>query len=364
MVTRIESGRRKQALVRWLREAIHSGQLRPGEMTPTARELGERFGLSLRVVALEIQALVAEGLLHTVPRQGTYVGRSACPSDAVFLLALGSCSEVHGDLLRIGFEERIAQLGGSTLTLTLDEAVLRRQRNDLPVLAGIFDHSEGRPRSAWGIERSLPRVSFHAWIEDALHADVLAFDDQGGGWQATQTLIAQGCRRIAYLGQHPEPNAERVFLWSEARHMGWRAACTNAGLAVDGLAFQPRHLIGYSDAEQIATAHETAKDLIRVPGLDAVVAANDCAALGLCRALTDASFPREQWPAIIGFDGSISACDYVLTSLRPPWETLGRTAADFLWDRHSDTYRGQPRTHLVPMRLIHRVGVRGMTTGS
>gem|GEM_PF-6918292 len=41
--------------MRWLRNAIYSGNLRPGEMTPTARELCERFHLSLRVVALEMQ---------------------------------------------------------------------------------------------------------------------------------------------------------------------------------------------------------------------------------------------------------------------------------------------------------------------
>jgi len=55
VATRQETGKRKQALMRWLRNAIYSGNLRPGEMTPTARELCERFHLSLRVVALEMQ---------------------------------------------------------------------------------------------------------------------------------------------------------------------------------------------------------------------------------------------------------------------------------------------------------------------
>ncbi len=84
------------------------------------------------------------------------------------------------------------------------------------------------------------------------------------------------------------------------------------------------------------------------------------AALGLCAALSDAHIPRAQWPALIGFDGRPAASSFVLSSLRLPWEDIGRTAADFLWERRTQAYRGQPRLRQVPMRLIHRVGTQGL----
>lgn len=358
MATRSETGKRKQALVKWLRDAVHSGHLRPGEMAPTARELAERFHLSLRVVSLEIQKLVAEGLLHTVARRGTFVGSPTHAGEDIYLLAIGYAPEAHWNLLRIGFEERIAQLGGATMVLPLAEAVERRHRGELPPLAGVFDHSEGAPEGqGWGIDRSLPRVCFHLWNEDALHTDVLAFDDQGGGWQAAQTLIGQGHQRVAFLAMHPQPNPARYFLWSEAREIGWRSGLASAGLPVEGLAFHPSRLPGREPEGQIAGAHATARKLLAVPGITAVVAANDCAAIGLCRALEDSGLPGRRWPAIIGFDGRPAAAEFVLTSLRLPWEELGRTAADFLHERKTGSYRGQPRLRQVPMRLIHRVGV-------
>jgi DNA-binding LacI/PurR family transcriptional regulator len=144
----------------------------------------------------------------------------------------------------------------------------------------------------WGIDRTLPRVCFHAWNEDALHADVLAFDDQGGGW--------------------------------------------------------------------LASACAAAAQLLNVPEVTAVLAANDCAALGMCAALSDAHIPRAQWPPLIGFDRRPAPSSFVLTSLRLPWEEIGRTAADFLWERRTHVYRGQPRQRQVPMRLIHRVGTQGL----
>jgi len=166
--TRQETGKRKQALMRWLRDAIHSGNLCPGEMTPTARELSERFHLSLRVVVLEMQVLVQEGLLFNLPRRGTFVGRAPHQSHDVYLLAVGCAPEAHAHLLRIGFEERIAQLGGATLVLPLAEAVECRRQGTLPAIAGILDHSEGPPNGVtWGIDRTLPRVCFHTWNESA-----------------------------------------------------------------------------------------------------------------------------------------------------------------------------------------------------
>jgi LacI family transcriptional regulator len=129
---------------------------------------------------------------------------------------------------------------------------------------------------------------------------------------------------------------------------------------MESLAFHPPTFPGREPDLMIAGARATAERILALPGISAVVASNDCAAIGLCRALQEHALPRERWPAIIGFDGRMSAVDYVLTSLRLPWEEVGRTAADYLWERRNGSYRGQPRLRQIPMRLIHRVGVQGL----
>lgn len=347
MATRQETAKRKQALVTWLSEAIHSGQLRPGEMAPTARDLAHRFGLSLRVVALEIQGLVEAGLLHTLPRRGTFIGRPARPSADIYLLCVPGLDDPVAQLLRMGFEDRITHHGGRSLVLSRSEAVDRRRRGGFGDLAGLLDFDLGRPGGpTWGIDRALPRAAFSAWNEDPLHADVISFDDQGGGWQATQALIAQGHRRIAFLALHPQPNPERRALASEAREIGWRAALAKAALPFDGLAFHP--------GPAASGPGGPVARLLALPGITAVVAADASAVEDLTRAMTVVDLPRERWPQIVTFDEGLPVGGH--SSLRRPWEDVGRTAADFLWERRSGNYRGQPRLRQVPMRLVHRGG--------
>ncbi len=69
MATRSERARLNQDL----REGCFSGVWKAGDMMPALGELKARYGLFNGVVHQEIQKLVGEGVLRSVPRVGTFV---------------------------------------------------------------------------------------------------------------------------------------------------------------------------------------------------------------------------------------------------------------------------------------------------
>ncbi len=63
----------RESFVRELENKILSGELKPGDRLPPAKELCELMGVSLTVVNAGISELANNGFVETVPRRGTYV---------------------------------------------------------------------------------------------------------------------------------------------------------------------------------------------------------------------------------------------------------------------------------------------------
>lgn len=60
-----------------LRDAIASGELRPGQRLPSAEELRKRFGVSASTVQNALRVLKQEGLVYSQLGRGSYVSASA-----------------------------------------------------------------------------------------------------------------------------------------------------------------------------------------------------------------------------------------------------------------------------------------------
>src|ERR1700722_19217531 len=65
----------------WLRDAILSGQLRPGQRVPSSRALAAELNVSRLPVLSAFEQLQAEGYLATLEGSGTRVSQSV-PDDA------------------------------------------------------------------------------------------------------------------------------------------------------------------------------------------------------------------------------------------------------------------------------------------
>ena len=374
MSARKETAEKKLELLRNLRQASHDGTWRVGEMLPTTRELAQRYGVSPWIVTQELQKLVEEGILHTIPRVGTFVGRPN-PTATDYYLMLQQPKSVGSESLRqtqIGFEERVAALGGASLVMPLDVALQHRCRGELPLLSGVFDFAYfPGDEIVWEKMSGVPSVCFippgtqelasapsHDHCQDRVH-----FDETDGGRQAAQHLLRLGHRQIAFLGLHDGNETPGIYAWSAEREAGWRAEMKGAGLNANGLSFHPSAEPSGEPhkadrASEIEVATQAARALVHNREISAVVAANDYAALGLFAALREAQIPGEYWPSVVGFDDLPQAQSYLLTSLRLPWEEIGKAAVNLLYERKQGESSDSIQQRPVKMRLISRLTSR------
>ena len=359
--TRREILERKTLLLRDLRLAHQQGAGAPGEMALSQRELSARYKLSMRTVGLELQKLIEEGVLYTVPRVGTFVGRPAAARDKLFLAIFRylDAPNIQWSAVRAGFEERIAALGGTSLVL--DYAMARRYHDSGSEIApaGVFELHDLPTEAIW--PDAPARVEFGEIASVPAGCDAVYFDNCGGGDRATRHLLALGHRKIAFLALHAAEEAPSFFLWSQERESGWQRALEEAGLSAQSLAFRPAH----TPAVDIAALHqlslETAARLLEQSEITAVVAVNAIAAHALFQQLRARGRAPQSWPAIVSFDSEIAQLTddamHVVTALRLPWEEIGREAANLLWER-SQKHADEPQQKLVPMTLIPRLSCR------
>lgn len=360
MATRKEVGERRRSLRQEITEGFRQGLLRPGMLVPPVRELALRHSLSKEIAHQEIQRLVEEGVLYTIPGAGTFFGHPPTNTRAFFLFT--DDSDVALPSLSFGFAQRIAELGGATLVLPIGEARSGALDGNLPPIAGVWDSTENSPVGLpWGPDRrEIRRVGFITHIEDPLCMDAVGLDDYDGGRQAAQHLIRLGHKRIAYLGMHPDGgDVPQAYSWSQLREEGWRNALTEAGLVGSGMAFHPNDSVFTAVFDESTAANGAVNDNVEAiidTEVTAVVAANDRTALLLIRALRRLGCRGDRWPAMVGFDNLASGRGHLLTSLHRPMDQVGAAAADILWER----YRGintepGPLRRLVPMVLLPRI---------
>jgi DNA-binding LacI/PurR family transcriptional regulator len=363
MATRASTARRRRALADDLREALAAGEIAVGDMLPPTRALAAKYRLSHATVARQLEELVDRGFLRSVPRLGTFVARSMSVSEDLYLM-LGPPADrprvwpwLHQ--LAAGFEERIAQLGGVSVLLPVDVAQDRWREGALPEVAGAFIFSLRRgEETGWELSGDIPTVESVSHSApgtgEPTGVDVVNFDDVDGGRQAARHLFQLGCRRVAFLGLHPRPGPDQAYSWSWAREIGWAAELREAGHDPAGLVFAPtREPTGFVDEH--GSAAQAARELVDCADVDGVVCANDASALGLLKALREAGRAHSSWPAIVGFDGLPETKSVVLTSLRLPWDQLGRSAADLLSGRRTGRITGPPQVRTLPMTLIPRM---------
>lgn len=336
-------------------------------MLPTVRELSLEHQVSARAVNQALRKLIDEGVIHTVPRVGTFVGQPS-KLDPDFYLLIGPLrtpfgSELRFEQLRIGFEERVAQLGAASIVLPIDVALELKARGELPRLSGVFDFSFGPTAELlWETEDNVSLVSFATaatpeLVRDVSHTDLVFFDDVDGGRQAAHHLLQQGHHRIAFLGFHSSRATNGFFIWSARRAEGWSEVLHRVGQATEDLLFVPATEPA-DHAEEFPVGVEVAKSIVARRDITAIVAANDFAVMGICEALRQAGIPTTQWPSLVGFDERSEARQFVLTSLRLPWEDVGKTGADLLWERSHGKIIGVPQERQVRMKLVARMTAR------
>ena len=175
----------------------------------------------------------------------------------------------------------------------------------------------------------------------------VSVNDQVGGELAAAHLIAQGHRRIGFVGGPLAINqvAERLA--------GARAAVAAAGLRDDALVVieTPRMDVacGRDAAERLAATGSRRRPT-------AVFCANDLLALGVLQDTTRRHLAVPRDLAIVGYDDIefAAAAAVPLTSVRQPRAQLGRAAMELLLDEAGDPTGHQHRQVVFEPDLIVR----------
>lgn len=187
------------------------------------------------------------------------------------------------------------------------------------------------------LARSLPVVVTGRNLK-APNLCALNLDNVAGGRLATEHLIAQGHRRIAFImGVPNHPDATE-------RLKGYRAALEAAGLPFDPALVQQ----GQFSEESGLRATERLLDS-GVP-FTAIFAANDQMAFGAALALYRRSLRVPDDVSLVGFDDLASALYSIppLTTVRQPVRELGRLAAQAMLE----LLAGRPPQMAVPQPIV------------
>lgn len=358
-----EQGR--AALVARIRADIRSGDLLPGMPLPSLRELGEQYGLSHSTVKTELEPLVAQGLLRTRPRAGFYVAGSDVGTSSDYYLMVGrdpspgSLEWVKTEAIRRGFERAVSRNGGHVLCLRASEISSSDVQSSLPPIAGVFVFLARPATWNWTIPADCPQVHWDYVITEPIQAQALAdrlhFDDLDGGRLAASHLIRRGHRRIAFMALHTSPPT-LAHQWSQERESGWRAAMRQAFPSDDLVSFHAMSSEMTPATKQADVSRRIAQRMLtHRDSFDAVVASDDLCLASLVSVWRENDVPPPEWPAMVGFEGMPEVGNYVLTSVVPPWERLGESAGELLWQRRTGRVTGPPVERVVPMELASRL---------
>jgi len=252
-------------------------------------------------------------------------------SDPFFLEILGALAE------------ELAARGYSMLLHKVKEdpadwigAIARGRRADGVIVIGQSLHHESLDRVATA---GYPLVVWGARQPGQRYATV-GSDNETGGHEACAHLLAQGCRRIAFLG---DPAAPEVA----ARREGYLRALRAAGIARDT---QLEIAVRFGSD----TAYHAVAGLVDAGvEFDGIVACSDVFAINAMRALAERDRKVPADVAITGFDDIPFAAFTTppLTTIRQNYQAGARLLVDNLLRK----VRGEPaQTMVIPATLVVR----------
>ena len=192
------------------------------------------------------------------------------------------------------------------------------------------------------IRRRVPLL-IYAGLNSIGGMDEVISDAEQGMADAVRYLYGKGRRRIAYVGP-----ADMREVLNEHRFRGYLEGLDSLGINRSDAIYESVHLTPLDGYEGTCRLLERT-----VP--DAVVAANDNAAIGVLRALKEKGLKVPEDVMLTGFDNSESSAflEPSLTTFAVMADELGRFAAKIIVDRCLNE-RSCPIRISIPYKLVER----------
>lgn len=300
---------RYKALAEAIRTMIRSQRMRRGDALPPERTLAQNLGANHLTVRKALRVLEAEGLLHTVPSRGSFVGRPAAPNGKTGLLGfVFPDDEVFFHEILAGLEQKCEPRGLHPLMHITHQSAEKERRiveyfRQMPMAAVVAAPNVESAASYQAL--ACPVVFFDTYIE-ALKTPQVVTDDAMGARRATRHLIQLGHRRIAHIGGMGDPT-------SGLRLNGYLDALAAHGLAVDARLIKRRD---YGREWGYYATGELFTPVRKRP--TALFCGNDTLATGALRRLRELGLSCPGDVSVVGFGNTAIAADLDLTTIDQP----------------------------------------------
>lgn len=325
----------------YLREQIQTGQLQPGDMLPTVRELCLQFGgINHLTVRQALRILTDEQLIYSVQGKGSFVAAKTKTQRCVALVLPNLEDYIFLKIAR-GVQNVFDSEDVRTLILDSRGNWDKEARNIQHLREFPLDGAIIFPLSHHDIAEQIfrmkldefPFVLIDRYFEDIETPSIVANNYQGG-YDLTAALIARGRTNFAWLGELTSSSAK-------LRLQGFRDALNDNGLTcprerIRTLAIAP----AASHQEYIASLEKEIQTHLQVftgnaSAPQTLVFADDQSALIALRLLQERGLRIPEDVAIAGFDDrpETGQSSPPLTTVRQPMEQMGEEAARVILQR-------------------------------
>ena len=321
---------------------IRNNRLRDGDRLPGEKPLAEMLGLNHITIRKALSVLAENGLIHTLPCRGNFVGKIPAKPQRTRLVGLlvPDPDSFFYDTVA-ALEYLMAMFDYSPLIHYTRRSLLREESAINSMLRRQVEGIIAVPcRECAEIyaKVELPLIFFDNLIE-GLDVPYVINDDFQAGFSAAEHLISLGHRRIAHLGGN---DVHSTF----QRLNGYRAAMDKHHIPV-----VPEYLASREYSRE--WGYTAAETLFRLPEPPtAIFCGNDSIASGLLRYLLTYNIDCPGQVSVIGCCNAPFSEDIGLSTVDQQTSRL----AECLWNSLYAAMTGKelPPATIIPARLIIR----------
>jgi len=252
-----------------------------------------------------------------------------------------------------GIEEMAYQAGYNVIICQSLEEVLREQKiirnlmanRVVGILISVTMQTRDTAHLTECFENGTPLVFFDRHVTGIKQTGKVLLDDVRGGFEATEHLIHQGCKKIVHF---TAPLEVEIY---KNRHEGYRSALAKYDLPYD------ENLVFVSTLLKEDGYRLAGKIVEELDGVDGIFSANDFAALGALNYLKKSGIRVPGDIAIVGFSNEPTSAviEPSLTTVDQSGTEIGRLACNLLLDyfENGNTLIND-KTIMIPPKLIVR----------
>ncbi|MBR5356845.1 MAG: GntR family transcriptional regulator [Lachnospiraceae bacterium] len=324
-------------ITEYIKNKIKEGALKDGSKAPSENALTKKFGVSRDTVRRAFKNLEEEGILTSIRGSGTYVHvKKSSASKRVAVITTYVENYIFPRII-MGIESALADKGYS-MQLSFTNNKFDKEREVLSDLiekedvAGIIMEpvKSALPNPNLDCykvlkEKGIPVIFINTYYK-GIDIPHVSLDDSRMGYMATRYLLAKGHKKVGAILKMDDGQGH-------LRLSGYSKALLDAGIKNTS-----DNIVWYDTKDENDISVLSEHLLNRLKGCSAVFCYNDRVALEYISFLSKQGIKVPDDISIISMDNSDLAeyGDVKITSLRHPMESLGKKAANSLFNLMED----------------------------